>query len=424
MIHPSIRLALGALFAAAALVSAPSAHAQLVGGDLDLDLDQDRSVNFLAGDVVLRGRVGGNVSGMAGDVLLDANISGDVSLAAGDITVGGRIGGDMSLAGANINITADVAGDIDAAGADVRLAGRTSGDVSAAGALITVDQSGMIAGDAELAGRDIRILGQIVGDTQARARSILIDGQIAGALDLYGQTVEFGPGARVNGAIRVRGPNAPVVSDDAIITGEIRYEETAYTQERGRGLGPATFNLRNVGPPAWAWGGAFSTTAFVLGVLACLVAPRSTAGIARQFRARPWGAGLLGLVALPSVLILVLTLAVMLGVTLIGIPLAVVVVMAYPIVMFLAYAFGALALGDLLFNRSGTGLSPGMRILSLLVVMLVIAALGAFPPVLWLLALITLCIGLGSWTLAIFSRDPRPAAPAAPNAPSAASEAV
>ncbi|TRO96137.1 hypothetical protein FKB34_05380 [Glycocaulis profundi] len=420
----------GAAFAAALLVLATPASAQHIGGDLNLDADQDRDVSFLAADVTLRGRVGGSVQGMAADVLIDADVSGDVSLAAADVTIGGRVGGDVSLAAANVNITADVGGDVDAAGADVRIAGRVRGDVSAAGALIVVDQSGMIGGDASLAGREIRIVGGIGGRVDARARNILIDTVLNGDLELYGETVEFGPEARIAGNVRVRSPNAPVIDEAAVITGEINHVETAYSADRRRhSVTGVPTALRHVGPPGWAIGGTFSTTAFVLGLLACLVAPKATSGITQHFRAKPWAASLLGLVIFAFLPVLVLTLFVMLLITVIGIPLALIVVLGFPIFMFLAYAFGALAIGDVIMNRSGGEMSPGMRILSLFLVLLVIAALGVVPVIGFLLALVALFIGLGAWTLAIFSRNPREAAaaappPAAPHAPSAASEAV
>ncbi|MGY6533234.1 hypothetical protein [Glycocaulis sp.] len=400
-IAPFIKLAAlaGLLFGIA------PAHAQYIGGDLNLDLDQDRSVQFLAGDVTLRGRVGGDISGLAGNVLIDAEVAGSISLAAGDITVRGSVGRDVSVAGANIEILADVGRDIDAAGADIRVAGRVSRNLAAGGALIVIEESSAIGGNLDLAGSEIRMAGVGQGRFKGRARTIIIEGTIAGDVELNAENVEIMPGVQIGGDLLVRGPNAPIIAEGAQIMGQTTFEEGPFSeQRRSRGIrGPRI----DVGPPAVAVGGAFAMASFVLGLLACLIAPRPVAGIADHFRARPWASGLLGLVLAAFLPILLVAVFVFLAITVIGIPLGIILIFAFPFVLFLAYAFGAVALGDLIFNRSGNGLGLGMRVLSLFLVLAIIGALWVVPPLGLFLGMVVFCIGLGAWTLALFSRNPR-----------------
>lgn len=381
------------------------AHAQYIGGDLNLDLDQDRSAQFLAGDVTLRGRVGGDISGLAGNVDINADVGGSIQLAAGDITIRGTVGRDLSLAGANIEILADVTGGADLAGADIRVGGRINRNLAAGGALIVIDEAGSIGGNMDLAGSEIRMAGTAQGRFKGRARTIIIEGTVAGDVDLHAENVEVMPGAQIAGEFRVRGPNAPIVAEGAQIIGQTVYEEAPFSdQRRSRSYrGPRV----DIGPPSVAVGGAFAMASFVLGLLACLIAPRSVSGITDHFRARPWASGLLGLVLAAFLPILLVAVFVFLAITVIGIPLGIILIFAFPFVMFLAYAFGAVVLGDLIFNRSGSGLGLGMRVLSLFLVLAVVGALWVVPVLGFLIGSIVFFIGLGAWTLAIFNRNPR-----------------
>ncbi|MFC4723747.1 hypothetical protein AB6B38_03750 [Glycocaulis abyssi] len=382
------------------------AHAQYIGGDLNLDLDQDRSAQFLAGDVTLRGRVGGDISGLAGNVDITADVGGSVQLAAGDIIIRGTVGRDVSLAGANISILADVSGGADLAGADIRVGGRIGRDLAAGGALIAIDESGSIGGNMDLAGSEIRMSGTAQGRMKGRARTVIIEGTVAGDVELHAENVEIMPGAQIAGQLRVRGPNAPVIAEGAQIIGETSYEEAPFSDQRRARVysGP---RVSDFGPPVWAFGTAMGIAAFVLGLLACLISPRAVSGIADHFRARPWASGLLGLVLAAFLPILLVAVFVFLAITVIGIPLGIILLFAFPFIMVLAYAFGAVVLGDLIFNRSGEGIGLGLRVLSFFLVLAVVGALGVVPALGFLIGSIVFFIGLGAWTLALFNRNPR-----------------
>ncbi|PWE17202.1 hypothetical protein DDZ18_05780 [Marinicauda salina] len=394
-------LLFGALLA---LAAGAGAQAQYLGGDLNLSLDEDDDIRFLAGDVTLDGRVGGDVRGIAGDVSIDADIGGDVSIVGADVTLNGLVGGDVDLAGADLLIGSDVDGDVDAAGANVTFTGRIGGSVEAAGALITLEEGAEIAGDAEFAAREVQLLGRIGGSLEARARDLRIHGEIDGPLEIRARNVTFEDGARISGPIEVRGPNEPEIAEGAEIAGEVTYEFAEWDEHQIGEFEGVNFDL-DFGPPSWAFGGAFAASAFVLGLLASLMAPKSVAAVAMAFRKRPWISGLLGLVVFAVSPVLVLTLAVLLLATVIGIPLALVVLFAFPVILFLAFAFGGVAIGDMIFNRSGERAGLGLRTGSLALVLLALAALGAVPVLGWIVSLVVLCIGFGAWSMAIFSRQ-------------------
>ena len=395
--------AIAGAFALAAL-AAPAIAQPIIGGDLDLDLEDGGEVTIIAADVNLRGTIGGDLDALAADMTINASIGGDANIAAADISVAGSVGGELNAAAADITIDAGVGGDVNAAGANITLNGATGQDLSAAGALVTFAGSASVGGDAEIAGREAEMAGVIGGDLEARVRELTITGQIAGDAEIKAETLRIGPDAVIGGALSVRGPNEPEIAEGASIAGGVDYEFADFESERFGEFDGVNIDF-DVGPPSWAFGGAFAVSAFVLGALAALIAPRSVGGIASTFRRRPWVSGLLGLVVLAFSPIIILTLFVLLAITIVGLPLGLILLLAFPVLLFLAYAFGGIAVGDIIFNRSGGRLGLGWRILSLFIVLAAIGALSIVPVIGWVLGPVVLCIGLGAWTIAIFGRS-------------------
>lgn len=406
-IFKTARRALAALVLAGAGMTA--AQAQYIGGDLNLDVDDRGDVFILAADISLRGRVGGDVEGAGADVWIDADVGGDISMAAADFRLTGRVGGDVNVGAADVNLEGEILGNANLGAADITLTGRVEGDFNAGGALVTIEESGHVGGDAELGGREVVVRGTIMGAADISARELRIAGTIEGPVEIRARRVYIDDTARIGGAVTIEGPNEPVIGEGAEIPQGWTYTYAEISdREFGDYEGP-NFNFK-IGPPAWAFSSIFAFSAFVLGMLAALIAPRSVGSIAMAFHRRPWVSGLLGLVVLALLPVLVPTLIFLLAVTIIGIPLALIVIFMTPIVLFLGFAFGGMALGDLAFNRTGGQAGLGLRALSFLVAIAAVAAIGAIPFLGWLVAVIVLCIGLGAWSLAIFTRQNRPPA--------------
>lgn len=393
-------------------VCSVSAQAQYIGGDLSLDLDDSGDVFILAADVTLNGRVGGDVDGFAADVSIDADIGGDINIGSADFRQRGRVGGDINIGAADITIEGDVLGDANLGAADIAISGRIHGDLNAGGASVVLGESAFVGGEAEIGGRDVVVRGQIMGETRINGREVHISGEIAGPLDIEARNVYFDEGASVAGPVTVRSQNEPVIAQGVVMPEAVTFTRTDWTDREFGDYGGPKFKFNKVGPPAWAFSSVFAFSAFVLGMLAVLIAPRSVGHIATAFRRRPWVSGLLGLVVLAVSPVLVLTLMVLLMVTIIGIPLGLILIFAYPVVLFLGFAFGGMAVGDLVFNRKGGQAGLGLRALSFFVAIIAIAAFGAIPVLGWVLGALVLCIGLGAWSIAIFSRQSNGAPPA------------
>lgn len=393
----------GALFAGLAA----AAHGQYVGGDLTLNLNDDGDVRIMAADVTAQGRVGGDLQVLAADVNTDVEIGGDADIAAADISLNGSVAGDANLAAADISVGALIQGGLNAAAADVELTSRVEGEARLAGAFVSVAETAEIGGEAEIAGREVYVDGRLDQGGEIRGREVFINGVINGPVEIYARDLNINENAVISGPITVRGPREPMIAPGAQI-GELTYIEEAFDESSIDG-DQINIDIKFL-PSLAAVGGVFAASAFLLGLLVSLLAPRSVGRIAGCFRERPWVSGFLGLIVLALIPVLIPTLMALLAVTIVGIPLAILLVLATPILLFLAFAFGGVALGDLALNRSGGPAGLALRVGSFLAAAVVIAVLAAIPVVGFIILPLVLCIGLGSWTLAIFQRSRKTAA--------------
>ncbi|WBQ13963.1 hypothetical protein L2D00_04580 [Hyphomonadaceae bacterium BL14] len=391
-------IALAAL-AAAAVLAGP-ASAQYVGGNLQLDLDERGDIGIAGANVRLTGRVGGTVSVASADFFTSADIGGDLEMAAANVTVAGPVHGDVTGIAANITLDAPVGGDFDAAGANVTLLSVVGGDMSARGAVITIGREARVSGEADFAAREIIVDGVLGQGGKLGARDISISGTVNGPLDMAGRDISFTASARIEGPVTVRAPNPPRVAEGAVM-GELTYVEAPFVEDNHARNDVSLSFL----PSPWAVGGVLGASAFMLGFLASVIVPRGVAAVALAFRRRPWVSGFLGLVVLAMSPVLIATLMVLLMITIIGIPLAVLLILAAPILYFLAFAFGGVVIGDAVMNRSGGRAGLGLRIASLFLAIIAIIALSAVPVLGFIILPVVLCIGLGAWTLAIFGRE-------------------
>ncbi len=392
-------------FAAAVLLAvaagAPALAGQYIGGDLNLDLNEDDDVRIIAADVNAAGSVRGDVVVLAADVQFEVSVGGDLIIAAADINMDGEIAGDAELYGASISVMRNVAGDVEIGGADIVISSRIGGEAQIRGALVVIEPEAHLAGGANIAAREVYAEGRFSGGVELRGAEVHVSGVIEGPLEIYAREVFIDDSAVITGPVTVRSPNQPQIDEGAQI-GEIEYVETRFSMDDVNVNGP---NIEfDFWPGLWAIGALFGSSAFILGLILAVLFPRSLGRMSERFRARPWVSGGLGLILYATFWLLMITLATLLIATVIGILLAPLVILAVPIIYFLAFVFGGVVIGDLVFNRSGGQAGFLLRVGSLAAVMLVITALHVAPPIGILIGLIVNCIGFGAWTLAIFDR--------------------
>lgn len=334
----------------------------------------------------------GNTYASGSEVNLLQPTAGDLLAAGGKLRIEREIRADAALAGGSIEVRAPVGQDLRLAGGTVTIAAPVGGDLVVAGGNIEVQDTAVIAGPAWIAGGNVSFRGSAGHGSRIYARSLMLAGQIKGDAYLVAQQISFAPGARIEGNLRYSSPSRLGPEIAGMVGGSVDYE-------------PVTTEERAAVPPAYAWAGFLVTAllAFLfIGMLASRLFPVAVQAGQAAYSGSPGKSFLLGaalLFSLPPVAILCF-------VTVIGIPIALVLLAFYPVMLLAGY------LGSVYFFASKISAAFGRswdarwwQQAGFLAAALLILFLLAWIPFAGVLILgILLATGIGAWALSIYRR--------------------
>jgi cytoskeletal protein CcmA (bactofilin family) len=318
---------------------------------------------FAFGETVeISGTINGDLYASGGQVIVDGRVNGDVLIAGGKVTLPGTVAQDVRAAGGNVTITGSVGRNLTVAGGDVELApsAAVSGGLVAAGG--TINLSAPLGGAAKIAAGTLIISNRVGGDIEAAVGTL----RIASRADIQGN-VTYWSGREAE------------VSEGARIGGKIVRQVPA---KRPRFL-PAAVS-------AWiVLVSASFVSTLILGLLSVRFVPTLHQSVVSTLRERPWaslGIGFVATVVVPVVCAL-------LFVTVVGIPLALLLLAAFFILLYWARIFAISRIGEATLGR----LRPNSgRAFAFVLGLLIYYILAIIPFIGWLLVPLVMLFGLGA----------------------------
>ena len=281
------------------------------------------------------------------------------------------------------------------AGASIVAGGTATIDEPVAGNLYvaggTVSVTAPVGGNAGIAGGNVDVSGKVKGNLRVAGGYVKLDGPVEGNATVSGGTLELGPNARIAGKLVFRGGHLEQDPAAQVVGGVV------HTQRGKRSWGGGDRQVAR-GVVGWVWtAGLIVLAALIAGAL-----PGATRRMETELRTRPGLAALTGVVAL----ICIPVAAVLLMVTIIGIPLGLLGLFAYAALLLVGYVSTSVVVSGLLLDRfkAGARAMAGWRVGAAVLAMLVIALLARVPFVGGLVALTALVIGVGVIVAALAHR--------------------
>jgi hypothetical protein len=336
-------------------------------------------------------------------VVLERPITGDALMAGGSVESNASIGGDATMAGAEVSVRATVGDDLYAAGGQVDVDALVAGNARLAGGRVRVAPESRVEGGVAIAGGRVDVRGTFARYLTVAGGDVTVGGDVRGDLRVYADTLTVLPGTTIGGRLIYRVDGEPVLPADLVVGGGTERAEDEPDARSGGGLTAA-------GSAGWLWLAGL----VAVGLLLAYGLGRLSTAASQALAARPWfgmGVGFAVLVCVPAA-------AGLLFVTVIGIPLALIVVLVYLAMLIAGYVVGALFLGDraLARLRGGAAPTPGWRLVALVAVLVVVGWVAEVPVVGNLARLAVLLLGLGGLALAWRAA---PAVAVAPHSPPA-----
>lgn len=309
--------------------------------------------------------------------------------AGNTITVSGVVNGDIVCAGQTITITATVNGDVLCAGQTVDVQGKVHGAVRLVGQTVTL--GAMVTGNVSLVGQSVSVEnGAALGrDLSLAAQTVAVDGSVA--RDITGVANDMTLNSQVGRDVTLHVTQL-TLAQKADIAGSITYTSSHQLRQRtGAQLhGVLTYHETQVhhrsalGRIIWV-GICWLLTLAVLSVVLVALFPRQFRRWCPAWGATFWWALLVGFIAM----IVVPILAILLMLTVVGIPLG--------LLLFILWIAVALAAMPLAAYFAGRQLAPDLHpVLIVLIGSLVLGILGLIPFVGWIIDLVAYWVGSGA----------------------------
>jgi cytoskeletal protein CcmA (bactofilin family) len=321
-------------------------------------------------------------------VEISGTVNGDLYAAGGQVLVDGRVNGDVLVAGGRVWLSGVLAQSVRVAGGQVTVSGTVGRNVTVLGGNVELTPGAVIAGSLVAAGRNVHLAAPLGGGATVAAGSLILSNRIGGDVDAAVGSLRIGPKADIRGRVVYLSQREASLDPAArLATPVTRRVPPAMPRPSPRKivavLTAVMFAIMAV---------SFVST-LVLGLLSLRFLPRYHEAAVHTLRERPWVALGVGFVA--AVIIPVAT--AILFATILGIPLALILVAAYPIVLYWGRIFALHRLGEACCRLVRASPRPPW----VFVLGAVVYYLLALIPVLgWVVMLIVVCAGLGAELLA------------------------
>lgn len=320
---------------------------------------------------------------------INSVVNGDVICAGQTINISGVINGDVICAGQTINVSGKITGDIRLAGQTVNVSADVAGSATIGGQSFTLDSNAKIGRDLSVGATDAVLNGQVGRDVASGATNLTIAGTIGRNVQASVEHLTVASSADVKGNIDYTSVNDLDKQAGAKVGGKVSRSEP---KNVAKSKNYAVFGIGFVWFLYWLLAMLLTAIALVL------LFPRVFVNVTNKAMPKPWKALLTGLIAnilAPLVLIV-------LAITVVGIPLAIILGLIWILALMLSGPFFGYYIGRLIMPKSKHAVLTMLVGAGLLLI-------AYFIPLVGLLALaVAIWVGTGMLLLDLFGRTPKP----------------
>ena len=321
----------------------------------------------------------------ANTVIIDGTINGDLWAAGNTITINGIVNGSVMAVGRTVNINGDVGHAVRAAGETIIINSDISGDVMVGCSQASIPSTAKIGRDLLFGAGAVCIDGFVEGDIKGSAGEVTLSNGVKGNVELKVEGLTILPTADIQGNLTYTSEEEADIQSGAQIVGGITHKLPEVKEERAKAFPFALFS------------GILGKTigflmALIAGLVLILLAPRRLTSIAESIRTRPgpsagWGAIILFLTPIAAIIVCI---------TIIGIPVGLIALALWGIAIYLAQIPVGLFIGRWIIGHfrgvEGKTIMVGALALGLVIIKL----LRLIPYLGFFIGLAIILFGLGA----------------------------
>lgn len=336
-------------------------------------------VAFAAGsDSTVSGTTNHTVYKAGPSVTITGTVNGDIFCAGQTVTIDATVNGDVICAGQSVTITGTVNGNVRVVGQTVNIGANVERNGSLAAQDFSLQSNGRIGSDLAVAGQTVTIDGLIGRDLRGAGNTLALNNTIGRNVDAAAQKLELGGSARLGGNLTYTSPRLLKQSGGASIAGSVTYHKSKPVR-----TGHQIARL-------WVFRSLYVDLALlVFSMVLVALLPQLFVRLNKTVASKPWTPLLTGFVAAFVVPVLIVASVL----TLVGVPLAVFIGLAWTVLLFLSAPVSAFYVGQLILRQE-------KRVpLIMLLGSLVLGLVGIVPILGGLVTILAVWFGAGTLLL-------------------------
>jgi cytoskeletal protein CcmA (bactofilin family) len=312
------------------------------------------------------------------NIIIDGTVNGDLWAFGSTITVNGEVKGSIVAAGQTVNINGDVGHAARLAGETINISGNVSGDLIVFSSEANISSKAKIGGDFIFFAGNVSVYGPVERDVKGGANEVTIADGVGGDVELKVENLTMTSTANVQGNLTYTSENEADIQSGAKVGGK------------------TTHNVPEVKKPAPFSGIGGKLVGFLMalvtGLIIILIAPGRSVSVAESIRTKPWislGWGAVILFATPIAAIVVCL-------TVIGIPVGLIALALYAIAIYISQVFVGLFIGRWIIGRFREVESRAIMVGALATGLVILTLLGLIPYLGFWIGLAVALFGLGA----------------------------
>jgi len=328
---------------------------------------------------------------------LTSPMGADVIVAGRRIDIKQRVAGDILAAGWRVTLSGPADDDVRIAAAEIAITAPVTGDLTLAGGDVTLGPEAYVGGRSWVTGNTVRVAGTFDRELQIAGATVQISGETRQPLRVIADKLEILPGARVLAGMSYKSPTEARVAEGATVSGPITFDRIQQREAQKAREFPTASSL------------LFAFHLFFAGLLVILFLPRFETSVVETLRARPGRSLLAGFVLLVTTPVA----ALLLVVSVLGLPIGFVLAASYAVALFVGVLMTAFFIGDVearLLN-SGPIATRGQHALLLIAGVVTLAILRSLLG--GIVVFVCVLFGLGAVALWLYDAYSQPAAASA-----------
>ncbi len=359
-------------------------YAQMRSGDnVVIDEPVDYDLYVAGGVVTINAPVRGDLIVAGGTVIVNDTVTQDILAAGGNVSLNGFVADDIRCAGGTIELNGSVRGDFLVTGGEIKVSNNAIvfGNILGSGGEVTID--GNVKGNIRSASGAFTLNGTAEKELEAKGDKIVINGQVVGRTVMAANTIELGTDAQFDGKVSYWNKSGSLDFGNSLRGGNAVYDSSLEIDSgKWHYLGFVSFVMA-----LWYLGTALVMILLIQYLFSMTL--RNAAKTVRDTSLKSLGLGFLFLVGAPIAIVIVF-------ITVIGIPVSILLLVAYITLLLLATVIVALLISNWINNTFYQSSWGNGRIVLAAFGIFIFLKLASLTPVIGpLIMLLLVCMAFG-----------------------------